>query len=293
MRPTFSRVALTLAFVPSLALSQRPNTADSQELVPRELAVALMSFGPGMSPNSLLVGKAPDDLPLELIPPGAEILGGLSQFETKIVVLGVKQSPDSAISSAQTRLIGLGWTEPPPAAGLRRAGFVAAEDFGSIANRPDIVCRGAEVVTLSATYRRSGGSILKLSYSNNARYSACNMQQSVSRSPYDAAPVPTLRAPMGSISRGSGMGSSSESEVQLTTKVGTRLKPSEVVAHYNKQMIESGWTSVSEGAVEIVAVHTYRKTDDKGQAWVATLVSQSVPDGTDQDVSLKLTRRRP
>jgi hypothetical protein len=89
------------------------------------------------------------------------------------------------------------------------------------------------------------------------------------------------------------MGSSSESEVQLTTKVGTRLKPSEVVAHYNKQMIESGWTSVSEGAVEIVAVHTYRKTDDKGQAWVATLVSQSVPDGTDQDVSLKLTRRRP
>lgn len=292
MYPTFTRVVLTLAIVPSLAFAQRVATSSDSTAIPRELALALISSGPGMSPNALLVGKAPDDIPPDLIPPGTEILGSVTQFDQRIIVLAMKQSPDSAIGAMEARLVAAGWKEPPAAPQVSRAGFVGADAFSSIGGRPDVVCREDEVVMLSSMYRRSGGSILKVSYSKGQRYNSCNVRREAYRSPYDDAPVPTLRAPVGSISRGNGMGGSSDGEVNLTTKLGTRLKPAEVVAHYDKQMVSAGWTSVSEGSVDIVAVHTYRKADEKGQAWTATLVSQTVPDGSDQDVSLRLNRRK-
>ena len=293
MYSTFTRAILTLALVPSAALTQRPTSApDSQEPVPRELAIALMSFGPGMAANNLLIGRAPDDIPPELVPPGAEILGSVTQFEQRIIVLAVKQAPDSAIGAMQTRLLGIGWTNPPRPPSMNRGGFVGADAFSSMGAQPDVVCRGDEVVSLSSTYRRSGGSVLKVSYSKGQRYNSCTIPQNAYRSPYDDAPVPTLRAPVGSISKGNGMGGSSEGEVQLTTKLGTSLKPAEVVAHYDKQMIAAGWTSRSEGSADIVAVHSYRRTDDKGRPWTATLVAQMIPDGMDMDVSLRLYRRQ-
>lgn len=294
MYSTFTRVALTLALVPSIALTQRPaSAADSQEPVPRELAIALMSFGPGMAANNLLIGKAPEDIPPELVPPGAEILGSVTQFEQRIVVLAVKESPDSAISTMRERLLGIGWKEPPRAPAMNRGGFVGADAFSSMGAQPDVVCRGDEVVVLSSTYRRSSGSILKVSYSKGQRYNSCSIRQDSYRSPYDDAPIPTLRAPVGSISKANGMGGGSDGEVQLTTKLGTTLKPAQIVAHYDKQMIASGWESRSDGSADVVAVHTYRKTDDKGRVWTATLVAQAIPDGMDTDVSLRLYRRQP
>jgi hypothetical protein len=245
-----------------------------------------------MSPNNLLIGKAPEDIPPELVPPGAQILGSVTQFEQRIVVLAVKESPDSAISTMQAKLLGIGWKEPPRPPSMNRGGFVGADAFSSVGAQPDVVCRGDEVVVLASTYRRSGGSILKVSYSKSQRYNACTIRQDSYRSPYDDAPIPTLRAPVGSISKGNGMGGSSDGEVQLNTKLGTTLKPAEVVAHYDKQMIAAGWTSRSEGSADIVAVHTYRKADDKGRQWTATLVAQTIPDALDTDVSLRLYRRQ-
>lgn len=292
MHSTFTRAAVTLALISSLAAAQRPGSrSESLEPIPRELALALMSFGPGMSPNNLLVGRAPDDIPPELIPPGAEILGSVTQFEQRIIVLAVKETPDSAIGTMETRLLGVGWKEPPRPPSMSRGGFVSADAFSSMGGRPDVVCRGDEVVMLSSTYRGTGGSVLKVSYSKGQRLNSCTIRQESYRSPYDDAPVPTLRAPAGSISKGNGMGGSSDGEVQLTTKLGTALKPADVVAHYDKQMGSAGWTSRSEGAADVVAVHTYRKTDDKGRTWTATLVAQAIPDAADVDVSLRLYRR--
>ena len=293
MYSTFTRVALTFALVPALAFAQRSTPgSDSQEPVPRELAVALMSFGPGMSANNLLIGKAPDDIPPELVPPGAEILGSVTQFEQRIIVLAVKEAPDSAIASMQARLVGIGWKEPPRPPSMNRGGFVGADAFSSMGGQPDLVCRGDEVVVLTATYRRTGGSVLKVSYNKGQRYGPCTVRQDAYRSPYDDAPIPTLRAPGGSISKGNGMGGGSDGQINLNTTLGTTLKPAEVVLHYDKQMIAAGWTSRSEGSADIVAVHTYRKADDKGRQWTATLVAQTIPDALDTDVSLRLYRRQ-
>ena len=79
--------------------------------------------------------------------------------------------------------------------------------------------------------------------------------------------------------------------VTLSTQLTTRLKPAEVVAHYDKQMIAAGWTSLSEGAADIVAVHNYRKKDEKERVWTAALLSVLGPDEKVQDVSLRLSRR--
>lgn len=159
-------------------------------------------------------------------------------------------------------------------------------------DRPDIVCRGDEFATFTGTYRRSGGSIVKVSYNRGARFSACKAQPDMYRSPYEDAPTPTLRAPEGSMStQGGSMMSSGPNSITIGTRLSTRLKPTEVVAHYDRQMVEAGWTSISEGAADVLAVHSYRKKDEKDRVWTATLFSLAIPDGRDQDVSLRLSRR--
>lgn len=299
MHTTIRRsLAITLVIVPVLAGAQPgAKPADSQEMIPRELAVALLSFSPGMSPEDIRVGKAPENIPPELVPPGLEVLGSMTQFENSIIVFAAPQPPDSAIAVMEARLLGMGWTKPPAAPagpGRMRGGFVAAAGFGGAAmgGGADIICRGDEFATFTSTYRRSGGSIVKVAYNRGARFSACKVQQDTYRSPYEDAPTPTLRAPDGSMTTGGGgMSSNGPNSITLGTRLSIRLKPAEVVAHYDKQMLAAGWMSVSDGAADLLAVRNYRKKDEKDRTWTATLYSLSVPDTMEQDVSLRLTRR--
>jgi hypothetical protein len=64
----------------------------------------------------------------------------------------------------------------------------------------------------------------------------------------------------------------------------------EVVGHYDKQMREQGWTSITDGALAFIAAHTYRKKDEQGRTWSGTLFSVMLPDTTQQSVLLQLTR---
>jgi len=269
-----------------------PSQQGQSDMIPRELALALLNFGPGMSGGDIRVGKAADDTPVELIPPGAQVLGSMVQFESSIIVLGVAQPPDSAIALMESRLLAMGWTKPPVPRGRSRGGFVGPDLTAGVYVAPDIVCRGEEFVMLSGTYRRSGGSILKVSYNRNSRNSMCRAQQDIYRPPYEDAPIPTLRAPAGSMTiGGSSMGSSGNDQVTLSTRLSTRLEPDSVVAHYDVQMRAAGWTTLSEGSVAFVSAHVYRTKDDKGRNWMATLVAIGQPDAPEMDVMLRLLRR--
>ena len=108
-----------------------------------------------------------------------------------------------------------------------------------------------------------------------------------------SVPIHTLRAPEGSMTLGgsSGMSVGGSGNVTNSTQLSTKLKPAEVVAHYDKQMIAAGWTSLSDGAADNVAVHNYRKKDEKERVWTAVLFSVLGPDEKAQDVSLRLSRR--
>jgi hypothetical protein len=291
-------LAITLFAAPVLASAQPgPKPADAQDMIPRELAIALLSYSPGMEPNDIRVGKAPDDIPPELVAPGLQVLGSMTQFENSVIVLVAPQPPDSAIALIETGLLGSGWTRPPMPQVRPRNGFVPANDLSGTYDRPQMVCHGDAFASLTGTYRRSGGSIVKISYNRGARYSACKPPDANAyRSSTDDAPVPTLRAPEGSMMLGGGSGVTSgpgmgTSNVTMSTQLSTKLKPAEVVAHYDKQMIAAGWTSLSEGAADNVAVHNYRKKDEKERVWTAVLLSVLGPDEKAQDVSLRLSRR--
>ena len=295
MHSTISRslAAMWLFLTPAGIAAQPPTKpVDSQEPIPRELVLALLNLGPGMGGADIRVGKAPDDIPSELLQPGLEILGSTSQFDNSVIVLATPQQPDSAVSRYEAHLLAAGWTKPPVPQARPMRGFVSA-DVGQVAfAQPDMACRGDAFVTYTSTYRRNGGSLVKVTYNRGSQYSMCKNRQETTtyRSPYDEAPVPLLRAPVGSISSDGGGMSASGNAFSLSTRLSTRLKAGEVVAHYDKQMREQGWTSIGDGSVEFLAAHTYRKNDDQGRTWTGMLFSIALPDSSQQDVTLKLTR---
>jgi hypothetical protein len=300
MHSTISRslaviIAIMWSLTPVAIRAQPPSRpVDSQEPIPRELALALLNLGPGMGGADIRVGKAPEDIPLELVPPGLQILGSTTQFESSVIILAAPQQPDSAVARYEAHLLAAGWTKPPAPQSRPMRGFVSA-DVGQITfDRPDMACRDDEFVTYSGTYRRNGGSLLKVSYNRGNRYSMCRARQDVVttyRSPYDEAPVPLLRAPLGSITNeGSGLTSAGNNTFTLSTRLTTRLKPAELIAHYDKQMREQGWTSLGDGALDFIAAHSYRKSDEQGRTWTGMLFSVTLPDTSQQDVTLKLAR---
>lgn len=295
MHPTISRslAVIILSVTPAVTVAQSAAKApDAQEPIPRELVLALLNLGPGMGGADIRVGKAPDDIPTDLLPRGLEILGSTTQFESSVIVLASREQPDSAVSRYEAHLLGAGWTKPPAPQARPMRGFVSA-DVGQVTyDRPDMACRGEEFVTYTGMYRRNGGSLVKVTYSRGIRYSMCKARQDVTtyRSLYDEAPIPLLRAPLGSTTNDGGGMSSSNNSFSLSTRLTTRLTPGELVDHYDKQMREQGWASVGDGSLEVLAAHTYRKNDDQGRPWIGTLFSIAVPDSSQQDVTLKISR---
>lgn len=291
-------IACLMLFVAPAAIAQPTGSAsESQEPIPRELAIALLNVGPSSGVRSdIRVGKAPDDIPVDLLPPGAQVLGSMTQFESSVIILVSKQQPDSAVAALESHLLALGWTSPPaPPVSRAQRGFVGP-DFGRATyDRPDIVCRNNEYAMLSAAYRRTGGSIVRVTYNRGQQYSACRnrgAEAAMMRNPFEEAPIPTLRAPQGSMQRGSGeMSMSSGTSMTLSTRLSGRLSPAELVEHYDKQMREQGWTAVGSGNVEFLGARTYRKNDEKSNAWTAVLFAVTLPDNTEQDVVLRMSRR--
>jgi len=298
MDSTISRslAALALALSPAILAAQTPPSrpADSQEPIPRELALALLNLPPGGNAD-IRVGRPPDDVPIEMLPPNLQVLGSTTQFESSVIVFVSPLPPDSAITVYESKLVAAGWTKPPVPKAPQMRGFVSA-DIGQFAyDRPDVACKGESFATFAGSYRRSGGSLLKVTYNRGTRYSMCKVRQETStyRSPYDEAPVPILRAPFGSMSNGGGgMSASDNTTFTLSTRLTTKLNPAEVVTHYDKQMREQGWSSTGDGAVAFFAAHTYQKNDDQGRPWVSMLVSLTLPDSSQQDVMLRMMRRQ-
>jgi len=298
MHPTISRslAAITCLIAPALASAQTPTKpVDLQDAIPRELALALLNLGPGMSGGAeIRVGKAPDDLPPELVPPGFQVLGSTTQFESSVLVLTATAPPDSAIALYESQILAAGWTKPPVPQARPMRGFVSADAMTGGYEQPNVVCRGDSFANFTGTYRRTGGSILKVTYNRGSRYSLCKARQETGtsyRSPYEDAPIPLLRAPVGAMtSGGGGMTASDMNAFTLSTRLSTRLKAGQVVAHYDKQMREQGWSSISDGMLDFLAAHTYKKNDEQGRTWTGILFSMSFPDSLQQDVTLRIAR---
>lgn len=298
VRAVRSTVLAGFAFATEVpfAGAQLPARRDQADMIPRDLVLALVSYGAGVGGANLRVGQAPDDIPPELVPPATEVLGSMTQFENVIIVLGMRESPDSAIGTMEERLVSAGWTRPPapPARAVPR-GFVSSDfPVGPMGGAPSMICKGDEFVNLSSMYRSSGGTLLKVAFNRGGRYSPCRQRREDGsfRSPYEEAPIPTLRAPTAAMTtEGGGMSSSSGNQVTVSTRLSTQLKTAEVIAHYDSQMKAAGWAAIGDGALDFLAARTYQKKDEKDRTWWAVLYSIKSPDARIQDVALQLTRR--
>ena len=296
MHPTISRslAVIMLSVAPAVAVAQSATKPpDAQGPIPRELVLALLDLGPSMGTADIWVGKAPDFVPSDLLPPGLEVLGSTIQYESSVIVLATRDQPDSAVSRYEAHLLSAGWIKPRAPQGPPVRGFVSADAGQGTYDQPNVACRGEEFVMYNATYRRNGGSLMKVTYSRINRNSMCEARQDVTtyRSPYDAAPVPVLRAPFGAVTTDdNGMNAFGDNSFLLSTRLGTRLTPGELVDHYDKQMRSQGWTSVENGSLKFLAARTYRTTDDQGRPWLATLLSIATPDSSQQDVTLRISQ---
>lgn len=297
MRAARRLIALLTAVAAPLVTDAQPtpSQASQPDFIPRELAMALLNLsGSGPGGADIRIGGSPETAPPEFVPPGAQVMGSMTRFGSTTLVLAFLEKPDSAIALTEAHLLASGWTRPmTPFARSMSRGFVS--DFaGAVNQMPKVMCRAKAFANLSAMYRISGGSLLKLEYNRDGRMPWCTgeSEQESMRAPYDGAPIPTLRAPAGSVSSGGGgMSSSGRSDVSLSTRLSTKLTPAELIAHYDTQMRSEGWTSVLEGAVEFLSARTYRKADEKERVWFAMLFAMSVADGLEKDVSLRLSRR--
>jgi hypothetical protein len=299
MRSSCSKLVaglLVSAFLQPLDAQVTSDRGSQPEMIPRDLVVALITFGPGSGATNLQVGKVPEDAPPELVPPGSQIVGSMTQFDNMVIVLGMPEAPDSAIGTMEARLLTSGWTRPPapPVRNMPR-GFVSS-DYVTMGpgGAPGYLCKGDESVNLSSMYRAAGGSLLKLNYNRGGRYPMCRQQQrdeTIVRSPFDEAPVPILRAPPGAMmtSGGGGMSGSSDG-VTVRGRLSTRLKPAEAVAHYDTQMKAAGWSPLGDGAVDFMAARRYQKKDERNRNWYGTLYAIK-GEGLDLDVALQLSRR--
>ena len=290
---TAALVLLAIPVVRSAGQQSPPVQQPTPDLIPRDLVMALISYGPGMSGGDLRVGRAPDNIPPELIPPGAEVLGGMTQFENSVTILALPAPPDSASDILTAHLKAAGWAQPASVASapVPRGGFVDSQGGMSSGMPNGVLCKGDAFVNVFTSYRRSGGSVVKLMYNSTARYSPCRPPEARMTSPFGDAPVPTLYSPEGALTTGGRGMSHSEDQVEMTTRLSTRMKAVEITKHYAAQMLKEGWTPLAAGDSEFFAGQMFRKVDDKGRTWHATLLTVARPDRSDRDISLRVSRR--
>ena len=125
--------------------------------------------------------------------------------------------------------------------------------------------------------------------------SPCMMMDMPDMMMRQAPNLPTLDAPTGArvVSSGSGGGSGS---FNASADVTIDLNISDLVAHYNQQIEEQGWTLRETSSTDLIAFSVWRKTiveNDAEEEWNATLlITIDEPDSGQKSLLLQTTKRK-
>ncbi|MFL5384768.1 MAG: hypothetical protein ACJ8GN_19770 [Longimicrobiaceae bacterium] len=249
-------LALGAALAPGAAAQNGGND------VPRELVHALLFGAWGQPGPSIVVGRLPEEIPAGLLPPGANVVGGLSMSGAGTAVLTVPQPPAEAVSGWRAQLERAGWN----ASLLRFPADVAG--FG--------LC-GPDHALLAATASarpRGGGSLLRLTVATAAlSASSCVPSSTASDARPVAAtgdlPFPQLHAPEGVPWSGGGGGSPEEG--LHDARLHTARAPAELAAFYAAQLRQAGWNVTAPRADAAGATAWGEMRDAGGRPWRALL----------------------
>ncbi|MGH7448798.1 MAG: hypothetical protein ACRELT_14605 [Longimicrobiales bacterium] len=242
------------------------------------------------SGGELLIGRMPDDVPgAAALAAGARVVGSVVYRDQSRTALAVPEHVAAAREEFDARLRTAGWTERE-GAGRQERGFLPAyaED------RFRLFCWPATEAQLSMTVQRApaGGSYVVFHYNAPRRNGFC----STSTPPREMAMrggihelMPTLRLPDGASlvqSRGSSS-SGGGGEVETRMGVTTQLSPAQLIAHFEPQLREHGWSPVEQLRGDRLAVQYAQKERDAGTVlllWVSAYRMQ----GDETGLSMRL-----
>lgn len=279
-RPRSIIAALALPALAAMpALAQRPDSGDA---VGRELVTALL--GPG----EVWVERLPDGFPAGMLPPDARLLGGRMApgFPDRVmVVAAVPEGMDSAMAAAGRWLLQAGWEhlkqiespggfqdEPSPMFQMMSVPVLYYSEF----------CRAGESMTLTAKFRKEGGSYLLWQYENRRTPTLCAQSHELKQmTSTENSPIPALYAP-GAVRSSWYHRSIGEGSYRSMAELRTRMSAAALAARYADQLRRAGWTRAAPPAASGGgAVHTFHYRDSGGTEWSAVLIVAAVH-GTDR-----------
>ncbi len=274
--------------------AQTRRLSDASDSIPRSLAEAVidpmgtMRMMAGGRPR-LVVGTLPAGLARRLwLPPGSTILGGIESSGFGLAIIRAPMSADSLAAAFNREQPKLGWTLPPARTGLS-AGFVSASQVPNTNNNgTPTFCSGGTTLTIGIT------PIDPMTW--EIRATAMDFANAICHPPTIPRVIPgrtdypTLINPPAT---GNGFGvpcGNFNSTGGGTTRLQTRMSATDVLAHYAKQLTDSGWTA---SPTEILS-RTWTRTDTSGALVELTLRTRSQPAMPDcVEVQMDVRSRRP
>lgn len=263
------RSALLVLLLPSAAMAQR-EPLRQPAAVPLDLAIALASsggLGAGSDPQ-ILVGELPEWMTTNIhIPSSALILGAASMGTTTIGFLQTLPGPE-ALGELDAGMEKKGWRRSGFSSGAA-GGFRMLQTVTQDPAFPTIYCSADRVLYVTAGALKQGKQTWVFRLTTQARnYSPCSAPERDSRSaiptlyhPLSASRVsPSMRpgpdcSTMDRRSLGGGSGTSD--------RVATTVSADSLLAHYGRQLVDSGWTAVAGHGMTLTRHWT--RTDSTGR----------------------------
>jgi hypothetical protein len=274
----------------SLAVAELAAQQQTSDVIPRELAVALLDrYGMSHKPIDIVVGRLPRSFPTDALPrDGITILGGVEADGAATVVAEASERAEGAVARVVAQLGQAGW-RPAEEEGRTGGGFVP-----SVMDRPRVFCRANTVLVYTARDRQGAtGSRLHLTASHPVGYSQCTRDADPARGRpprFDSPLLPSLEAPPGARMLGSGQGSAGPGSREAHTRLETSQSASAVAAHYADLLRRAGWTVSAPAQAERVVVYGTQRLDDDKRQLTGALIVLGVADTQQLDVILRVVR---
>ena len=268
-------------------------------MVPLSTVERLISpeFGPGTPEEqrpSLLVGRLPENLPVEIpIPDGASIVGSRphgndSRAEVE-VVLDADATAEEAREAYRKLMARAGWSESDRHRGPMGSGFVSGAP-------PDVLlfCKGdrGPALFVRAREREGAPTDVRLSLLPDERHSPCSPYRPEYYELFESV-LPTLNPPPGALWLPRSAGGSYD-EAESTAILETDLDLATIGAHYVARLQDAGWTLTEEGQGGPQAWNAWTFSDEAGDPWIGLFVALELPEPPRQHfLQIHARRRRP
>ena len=266
-----------------------PVLAQTQEQIPKELALALMPAGAAEG-GEIIVGQMPMDLTsLLTLPAGARVLGSFVSTAYAQAVLTLPLRTDSALAIVRRSLVEHGFTTrsaPPPQMG----GLQFGPQGGVF---PNTFCKAGDPTSLTLTAQFYGPSTTLVHVMRSVNTTLCDQQDRLnvvrtqSMQDYPLSTVPPLWSPgdfrMSNTRcrRPNTMGDANQNQPLMTD-----LSSTEVLAYYGKQLDSAGWKATATETDRITKTWS-KQIGTRGTQEVTLTITKVAAQNGCYDVSLR------